>query len=224
MVTPTSSLELAKPCETPYGKVDSLFVFVPNISNQFAQVRALRKQTLERRSSEVEARGRVQSDTGATTTKKETGKKCEKSQSLVNVRRRAINSGAKESIEEEEGRQEEKVESPPQGKRLTNLRDFYALAKDDKEGTAEKRISEKSEEAPSPCMEAEPSDSVDGPGDPFDWIGYSQANSALTVYCNRLPPPPQFGHGNPFLMFLCLACLLQHRDHIMKAQLDYQVR
>jgi len=204
VVTPTSSLELAKPCETPYGKV-----------------RALRKQTLERRSSEVEARGRVQSDTGATT-KKETGKKCEKSQSLVNVRRRAINSGAKESIEEEEGRQEEKVESPPQGKRLTNLRDFYALAKDDKEGTAEKGISEKSEEAPSPCKEAEPGDSVDGPGDPFDWIGYSQANSALTVYCNRLPPPPQFGHGNPFLMFLCLACLLQHRDHIMKAQLDYQ--
>ena len=171
----------------------------------------------------MEARGRVQSDTGATT-KKETGKKCEKSQSLVNVRRRTINSGAKESIEEEEGRQEEKVESPPQGKRLTNLRDFYALAKDDKEGTAEKGISEKSEEAPSPCKEAEPSDSADGPGDPFDWIGYSQANSALTVYCNRLPPPPQFGHGNPFLMFLCLACLLQHRDHIMKAQLDYQVR
>ena len=28
MVTPTSSLELAKPCETPYGKVDFIFVFV----------------------------------------------------------------------------------------------------------------------------------------------------------------------------------------------------
>jgi hypothetical protein len=26
---------------------------------------------------------------------------------------------------------------------------------------------------------------------------------------SRLPPPTQFGHGNPFLMFLCLACLLQ---------------
>ncbi len=26
---------------------------------------------------------------------------------------------------------------------------------------------------------------------------------------SRLPPPTQFGHGNPFLMFLCMACLLQ---------------
>jgi len=144
------------------------------------------------------------------------------SQSLVNVRRRTINSGAKESFEEEEGKGD-RASSPPQGKRLTNLREFYALAKDDKEceETPEKRSKEKGEEAPSPCQEAGP-DSPDGPGDPFDWIGYSQANSALTVYCNRLPPPPQFGHGNPFLMFLCLACLLQHRDHIMKAQLDYQ--
>ena len=49
----------------------------------------------------MEARGRVQSDTGATA-KKDSGRKCEKSQSLVNVRRRTINSGAKESIEEEE--------------------------------------------------------------------------------------------------------------------------
>ena len=40
----------------------------------FEQVRALRKQTLERRSSEVEARGRVQSDTGATA-KKDVGRK-----------------------------------------------------------------------------------------------------------------------------------------------------
>ena len=183
----------------------------------------MRKQTLERRSSEVEARGRVQSDTAGASSKKDSSRKCEKSQSLVNVRRRTINSGAKESIEEEEGKGD-KASSPPQGKRLTNLREFYALAKDDKEceETPEKRSKEKGEEAPSPCQEAGP-DSPDGPGDPFDWIGYSQANSALTVYCNRLPPPPQFGHGNPFLMFLCLACLLQHRDHIMKAQLDYQV-
>ena len=169
----------------------------------------------------MEARGRVQSDTAGASSKKDSSRKCEKSQSLVNVRRRTINSGAKESIEEEEGRQET-VGSPPQGKRLTNLREFYTLAKDDKEASPEKRNKEKSDEAPSPCQEAEP-DSPHGTGDPFDWIGYSQANSALTVYCNRLPPPPQFGHGNPFLMFLCLACLLQHRDHIMKAQLDYQV-
>ena len=39
---------------------------------------------------------------------------------------------------------------------------------------------------------------------------------------SRLPPPPQFGHGNPFLMFLCLACLLEHRDTIIKTGKDYQ--
>lgn len=27
--------------------------------------------------------------------------------------------------------------------------------------------------------------------------------------------------GNPFMMFLCLTMLLQHRDHIMKNQMDY---
>lgn len=30
-----------------------------------------------------------------------------------------------------------------------------------------------------------------------------------------LPPPRQFGGGNPFLMFLCLTLLLQHRETIM---------
>lgn len=87
-----------------------------------------------------------------------------------------------------------------------------------------------SNSTPSPCLEVAPEspeeqgtrgqDDVDG--DPFDWVGYSQANAALTVYCNRLPPPTQFGAGNPFLMFLCLSCLLQHRDLIMRDQLDYQ--
>ena len=37
----------------------------------------------------------------------------------------------------------------------------------------------------------------------------------------RLPPPSEFGCGNPFLMFLCLSLLLQHRDHIMSSQMDY---
>ncbi len=37
----------------------------------------------------------------------------------------------------------------------------------------------------------------------------------------ELPGPMIFGGGNPFLMFLCLTILLQHRDYIMKAGLDY---
>uniref|UniRef100_A0A182MBP1 Rab-GAP TBC domain-containing protein n=1 Tax=Anopheles culicifacies TaxID=139723 RepID=A0A182MBP1_9DIPT len=36
-----------------------------------------------------------------------------------------------------------------------------------------------------------------------------------------LPPPHEFGGGNPFLMFLCLTILLQHRDYIMKTGMDY---
>jgi hypothetical protein len=37
----------------------------------------------------------------------------------------------------------------------------------------------------------------------------------------KLPSPDEFGYGNPFLMFLCITLLLQHRDHIMRNNLDY---
>jgi TBC1 domain family member 25 len=37
----------------------------------------------------------------------------------------------------------------------------------------------------------------------------------------NLPPPTVFGGGNPFLMFLCLTVLLQHRDYIMRNRMDY---
>lgn len=37
----------------------------------------------------------------------------------------------------------------------------------------------------------------------------------------ELPPPADFGNGNPFLMFLCLTLLLQHRDYIMRNGMDY---
>ncbi|XP_055595832.1 uncharacterized protein LOC129746273 [Uranotaenia lowii] len=36
-----------------------------------------------------------------------------------------------------------------------------------------------------------------------------------------LPPPHEFGGGNPFLMFLCITILLQHRDYVMKTNMDY---
>ncbi|XP_050043629.1 TBC1 domain family member 25-like [Dermacentor andersoni] len=37
----------------------------------------------------------------------------------------------------------------------------------------------------------------------------------------RLPPPQQLGGGNPFMMFLCLSILTQHRDVIMRKGMDY---
>lgn len=36
-----------------------------------------------------------------------------------------------------------------------------------------------------------------------------------------LPAPHEFGGGNPFLMFLCLTLLLQHRNYVMKSAMDY---
>ncbi|XP_062854416.1 TBC1 domain family member 25 isoform X2 [Trichomycterus rosablanca] len=41
-----------------------------------------------------------------------------------------------------------------------------------------------------------------------------------TKHCS-LPPPQEFGKGNPFMLFLCLSILLEHRDHIIKNSLDY---
>ncbi|XP_060595681.1 uncharacterized protein LOC132749798 [Ruditapes philippinarum] len=37
----------------------------------------------------------------------------------------------------------------------------------------------------------------------------------------QLPSPDEFGYGNPFLMFLCLTVLIQHRDVIMKSGMEY---
>ncbi|XP_051158340.1 TBC1 domain family member 25 [Leptopilina boulardi] len=45
------------------------------------------------------------------------------------------------------------------------------------------------------------------------------SEDALTGY--SLPPPNEFGRGNPFLMFLCITLLLQHRDYVMRNQMDY---
>ncbi|XP_050323331.1 uncharacterized protein LOC126755069 [Bactrocera neohumeralis] len=53
--------------------------------------------------------------------------------------------------------------------------------------------------------------------------GERAAGSACVVGARThvLPPPNEFGGGNPFLMFLCLTLLLQHRQTIMKSGMDY---
>ncbi|XP_020800345.1 uncharacterized protein LOC110177797 [Drosophila serrata] len=45
--------------------------------------------------------------------------------------------------------------------------------------------------------------------------------TGLNATAAALPPPSEFGGGNAFLMFLCLTLLLQHRNTIMKAGMDY---
>ncbi|KAF6730220.1 TBC1 domain family member 25 [Oryzias melastigma] len=47
------------------------------------------------------------------------------------------------------------------------------------------------------------------------------APSAASIKPCSLPPPQEFGKGNPFMLFLCLSILLEHRDHIIKNSLDY---
>lgn len=50
----------------------------------------------------------------------------------------------------------------------------------------------------------------------------SEANIVLRkVGSTSLPSPTEFGGGNPFLMFLCLTLLLQHRNYVMKNNMDY---
>ncbi|KAG8002382.1 TBC1 domain family member 25 [Nibea albiflora] len=48
----------------------------------------------------------------------------------------------------------------------------------------------------------------------------SKAEATSIKPCS-LPPPQEFGKGNPFMLFLCLSILLEHRDHIIKNSLDY---
>lgn len=47
-----------------------------------------------------------------------------------------------------------------------------------------------------------------------------KAETSSLKLCS-LPPPQEFGKGNPFMLFLCLSILLEHRDHIIKNSLDY---
>lgn len=46
------------------------------------------------------------------------------------------------------------------------------------------------------------------------------SSSSQTVKRPSLPPPDELGCGNPFLIFLCVAVLMQHRDSIMAKSLD----
>ncbi|XP_017294304.1 TBC1 domain family member 25 [Kryptolebias marmoratus] len=65
--------------------------------------------------------------------------------------------------------------------------------------------------------------SADNPSSPGNKspVG-SRANTPnASIKPCSLPPPQEFGRGNPFMLFLCLSILLEHRDHIMKNNLDY---
>ena len=52
--------------------------------------------------------------------------------------------------------------------------------------------------------------------------GATEKQRNMTLVCDKLPEPTVFGDGNPFLIFLCISCLLQHRSQIMSQGYDYQ--
>ncbi|XP_039278810.1 TBC1 domain family member 25 [Nilaparvata lugens] len=49
----------------------------------------------------------------------------------------------------------------------------------------------------------------------------TEVSSLRQPRTGSLPPPHEFGGGNPFLMFLCITVLQQHRDFIMNKGMDY---
>ena len=57
--------------------------------------------------------------------------------------------------------------------------------------------------------------------DRSDCASHVATSPPLSLSSSALPPPQVFGNGNPFLVFLCLSLLLQHRDRIMSGKLGY---
>lgn len=65
-----------------------------------------------------------------------------------------------------------------------------------------------------------PSPSNKSPSTTANTPSSTKAETTSIKPCS-LPPPQEFGKGNPFMLFLCLSILLEHRDHIIKNSLDY---
>lgn len=108
--------------------------------------------------------------------------------------------------------------------KITDLKDFSKLTSGSGGGVKETVSASSSNTSLSKSSSFE--------NDPFDSdnIGYLNGGSCgaggnpdtTTIVCDRLPEPIEFGDGNPFLMFICIACLLQHRNQIINGRFDYQ--
>lgn len=114
------------------------------------------------------------------------------------------------------------VTSTPTSKKITDLKDFSKLGHSsscEESSSGGKNEDDQIEEGEEEC-------------DPFDHdstaVSYAASSSttansnSLTLTCDKLPQPTEFGDGNPFLIFICIACLLQQRGHIMQQRFDYQ--
>ncbi|KAJ1095590.1 hypothetical protein NDU88_000749 [Pleurodeles waltl] len=84
----------------------------------------------------------------------------------------------------------------------------------DNNGTLSEGVKESVENSPSSSLSPE----MSSPGLPTRGMPPLSLPTPASI---SLPPPQEFGKGNPFMLFLCLAILLEHRDHIMKNNMDY---
>lgn len=57
--------------------------------------------------------------------------------------------------------------------------------------------------------------------DSFTMINHSNGPDTPETNLIQLPGPYELGSGNPFVLFMCLAMLLLHKDHCMQKQMDY---
>ena len=127
-------------------------------------------------------------------------------------------------------------ETSPGHRKITDLRDFSKLTKRNRPKSSSKSTNSTGE-VPADSEDDEIFQSVDDSPvvnvDEGEVVGYSHFNlvsatvsspqdKSLALVCEKLPEPTEFGDGNPFLIFLSIACLLQHRNHIMKQGYDYQ--
>lgn len=49
----------------------------------------------------------------------------------------------------------------------------------------------------------------------------NQASATVRLASGGLPPPHEFGGGNPFLIILCVTMLMQNRHYVMRGNMDY---
>ncbi len=121
--------------------------------------------------------------------------------------------------------------TPVAAKKVKNLNEFYKLAPSSPSPVTSPNHSKNKEEASkeSPQETSEASNNRNEVAEELEEEeeeeeeedGYAIDN-LVSVRVDRLPPPTVFGGGNPFLMFMCLACILQHRWQ--KARLNFPYR
>ncbi len=117
-------------------------------------------------------------------------------------------------------------------KKITNLKDFNRLASTTSSALTTSIDEDKEIDDPfdhdisyvngGGSNGGNPSNVIHGPDLWSSCDCFLAGNNNVTLVCDRLPEPTEFGDGNPFLVFVCISCLLQHRNQIMNSRFDYQ--